>query len=648
MNSRIKSTKKQDSALKLKIKILKFFSGSGEFIKMRRNGIKTKKPFILAIIIFITISMLILIHTLNTKNSIYSNTEIVSEQIKLDFENYFCSTINSSILFRDFWNHTSSEADLYNHSRFNSLVEKFYSMNTHITAFNWLNADGVIKWVYPYEPNKAAINKSIIYFANGDFNYAFNYSRHSYEIGISDPIELYQGGKAFVFYIPIIYNNNLTGFFNLVLRISEFFNTNYLQRPILQGYEYYVYYNDSLLVKYNANDSFSGMISGIDFRQYHSINILYKQFDLLIYPRRAYIEQNFISLNVALITVGGIGVIITFIFAVLLNKQFIITEKYYKDKIEMEKNLFQARKMEALGTLAGGIAHDMNNILQGVVGNISLIKMDLTPNMSEEDLKEIQENINGIEELTKRAHELTQQILDYSRKSQIELEPLNLNHIVLETINIFKKSIDKRIKVIAEIPEKVYFILGNRTKLLQSLLNIFVNSRDAIEKEGVIRIVLKDFDKNRMPLLMNKIYSDGLLFGKYSNPSREHSSGNDKVSNVSIDSTLATNQKKVCIEIEDNGKGMDQEQLNHIFEPFYTTKERGKGTGLGLTMVDYALSSMKGQIYIESEVNKGTRVSIVLPLIETPKHQDASQLQSSSSDLKQYIKRVLIIEDELP
>ena len=246
-----------------------------------------------------------------------------------------------------------------------------------------------------------------------------------------------------------------------------------------------------------------------------------------------------------------------------------------KDKKDLEAKLQQAHKMEAIGTLAGGIAHDFNNLLMAIGGNVSLMLFDMdSDHPFYRFLISIQEDVQS-------GAELTGQILGYARKGRYDPKPINLNECVekaSDTIAITRKDIS----VHRTLAEDLFAIEADQAQIQQVLMNLFVNAADAMTGGGdLILKTANAIDKD----LQGKEYV--VKPGNY-----------------------------VRLTVSDTGKGMDKEILDRIFEPFYTTKELGRGTGLGLASAYGIIKGHGGYIDVESEKGRGTTFTVYLPATE--------------------------------
>jgi PAS domain S-box-containing protein len=247
-----------------------------------------------------------------------------------------------------------------------------------------------------------------------------------------------------------------------------------------------------------------------------------------------------------------------------------------RKKIEME--LQQARKMEAIGTLAGGIAHDFNNILSAIIGYTELSQLEILPDSRAAGF------LAGIHQAAIRARDLVRQILIFSRKQDNSLLPVEIAPVVNEALRLIRSSVPSSITIKTDIRATGARIKGDPTRIHQMTLNLCTNAYQAIgEDPGTMQVSLRRVNiaaDNRDP-------ESGQTAGRF-----------------------------VRLQVCDDGPGMDRKTQERIFEPYFTTKDMGKGTGLGLALVDSIVKEHNGRITVDSSTDSGTRFNVYLPLLD--------------------------------
>jgi PAS domain S-box-containing protein len=284
--------------------------------------------------------------------------------------------------------------------------------------------------------------------------------------------------------------------------------------------------------------------------------------------KRLYItEEPILDKHCNVISVEGIAQDIT---------QRIIAEK---ELASMHERLEQAQKMEAIGTLAGGIAHDFNNILMPIFGYIEMIKSEFP-----EDSKGWKWS-STVQMAAKRAKELVQQILTFSRCREQEKKKVAIQNIVKEVIKFLKSSIPKTIEIRQSIQPSQNFIYANPIQMHQVLMNLCTNAYQAMRTNGgVLAVSLSEIDIDSD----NQFEFPDMKEGQY-----------------------------IRIEVSDTGNGIKKEHMKKIFEPYFTTKPKNEGTGLGLSVVHGIITNHDGHIFVYSEPGKGTTFLIYLPVFES-------------------------------
>ena len=281
-------------------------------------------------------------------------------------------------------------------------------------------------------------------------------------------------------------------------------------------------------------------------------------------------------------------------------------KKAEAEREKLEQNLIQAQKMEAVGTLAGGIAHDFNNLLQVVLGYSEILLR--SPGFEHG----VRQNLEKIHRAAHQGSELVKNLLAFSRKAFTRLETVNINHHVEELFDLLERTIPKMIKIELHLKSDIPTIQADSGQIRQVMMNLALNARDAMPDGGTLRIetgsafIGEDFCKKRIDVKP----------GDY-----------------------------VFVVFSDTGHGMDEETLEHMFEPFYTTKDVGKGTGLGLSMVFGIVKQHGGFINFDSDINSGSRFRIYLPVADAG--GELSSLQNEALVKKAPSgETILLVDDE--
>lgn len=284
---------------------------------------------------------------------------------------------------------------------------------------------------------------------------------------------------------------------------------------------------------------------------------------------------------------------------------FVSIQQDMTEQEQLEAQLRQAQKMEALGTLVGGIAHDFNNMLAGILGHLYLAKKE------SQDRPHILKRLQGIERLSARAAEMIQHMLTFARKSQVEMKTFSLTTFLSEAVKLARLSIPENIELVRDFPREQMLVHGDAAQLQQALLNLLSNARDAVA----------DCDHPRIRISLRR-----------HNTAAEFCQRHPEMK----PGTLA------CLSVEDNGCGIAGDILDNIFEPFFTTKETGKGTGLGLAMVYGCIARHGGAIEAESRPRHGTSLHIFLPLLEQP----AAEADPEDEDVRRGQGHMLLLADD--
>lgn len=286
-----------------------------------------------------------------------------------------------------------------------------------------------------------------------------------------------------------------------------------------------------------------------------------------------------------------------------------------EERIEFERQILHAQKLESLGVLAGGIAHDFNNLLTTIMGNTDLALFSVPPHSPARD------NLQAVEITTRRAADLTNQMLAYSGKGKFVIKPIELRELIEEMAHLLNVSISKSAVIMYNFADDLPAFDGDATQIRQIIMNLIINASDAIsDRSGVIAL-------STGTTYCDRDYID------------------------SADRNLARGEHEpvsegmyVYIEVTDTGIGMNAEDITKIFDPFFTTKFSGRGLGLSATLG--IVRGHKGAIKVYSEMGKGTTFKILLPANEMPAITQAAAMHKHATSAWQGEGTILIVDDD--
>jgi signal transduction histidine kinase len=285
---------------------------------------------------------------------------------------------------------------------------------------------------------------------------------------------------------------------------------------------------------------------------------------------------NVIAVLLAILVFMAFGLVILMQrHAACLEREIFERTEVEKQRNEIKQALLQSQKLEAVGMLAGGIAHNFNNVLYAIQGYVQMARSDV-------DNKTIAyQNLGKVLEAVERGQELVQGILCFSRRDHYQLEPINLKEVLESAIQLLHSTLPASVELLLNIDTGETLVEGNRTQLQQVFINIIRNAADSLGEKGkiVVQAIIED---NAESL---KLLRPGLSYPAY-----------------------------VVVNIVDNGSGMSEETLRHLFEPFFTTKDVGKGTGLGLATARSIVRDHHGEVVVQSVPNKGSTFIVLLPV----------------------------------
>lgn len=284
-----------------------------------------------------------------------------------------------------------------------------------------------------------------------------------------------------------------------------------------------------------------------------------------------------------------------------------VTERKRKEseRLELEQQLFQAQKMESIGRLAGGVAHDFNNMLTVINGHSQMLLAKLSP------MDPIRSQVSEINKAGERAAGLTRQLLTMSRKQVLQSRELDLNKLVADMQPMLARLVGEDIDLRVVTPPRPMIVNADPHQLEQVVLNLVVNARDAMPNGGrlVIETAKSETGTRHVP----------------------PASGDEQV-------------QYAMLAVSDSGMGMDEETRRRIFEPFFTTKPQGKGTGLGLSTVQGVVAQSGGHLDVYSELGRGSTFKVYLPLV--PPDEDGGREPEDRTTATGGKETILVVEDE--
>ncbi|MBW2345447.1 MAG: PAS domain S-box protein [Deltaproteobacteria bacterium] len=283
---------------------------------------------------------------------------------------------------------------------------------------------------------------------------------------------------------------------------------------------------------------------------------------------------------------------------------YVAVKRDVTNELRMEKQFRQAQKMEAIGTLAGGIAHDFNNILGSVIGYTELADLDLP------DGVKAKYNLKAVLKACDRAKDLVNQILAFSRQSEEKRRPIQIAPIVKEALKLLRATLPANIEIRRQVKEDMAIVEADSTKIHQVLMNLCTNAAHAMQgKSGVLEVSLKNVQLDADVVLRHK----GLAPGPY-----------------------------LLLTVSDTGHGMTPDMVERIFDPYFTTKDKGVGTGMGLAVVHGIVRGYGGAIEVQSEIGEGSTFHVYLPVVEREATKEPEILES----LPAGNENILFIDDE--
>ena len=566
-----------------------------------------------------------------------------------------------------------------------------------IVAINWVDGDGVIRWVTPQTGNESAINRDVT--THSVAAPTLEGARLSAEVHLTRPLDLYQGGRGFAAYLSLEQDGQNAGFINAAFRIAPLVN-GCLAQDVSKNFYYAISDGDAPLYQWTRDTD----RAGLEFAQHRAVEVGDRVWRLSIWPTGALVAQHgvwsdeatlafgiFMAFGLALMSLrvvrqqeerrdseerfrtifnsvedgillfkndgtildandracalfraerdtlreGDLAALqgidaellgqrverasleseasssqwhlqradgsawnaeIEFIATIIAGETGVVAVvRDVSERQQLEEQLRQAQKMEAMGTLAGGIAHDFNNILTAISGHAELAGMTISAKTAE------RRSIDGILSACRQATGLTRSLLTFSRRSTPHRSAVDLVQVVRDTLVLLRPLLPAAVLVSAEIdPKCPLWIQGDAAQLQQVLLNLALNARDAMPDGGALQI------------------------GTYRD---EHDADT------------------IVLEVSDTGSGMSERVKRRITEPFFTTKTRERGTGLGMSVVHGIVTDHHGTLEIESVLGEGTSIHVRLPEGAPPREAAITTAPDCASGVAPLLSRVLLVED---
>jgi len=285
---------------------------------------------------------------------------------------------------------------------------------------------------------------------------------------------------------------------------------------------------------------------------------------------------------------------------------FFVFELDVSERRQSDANMLRAQRMESIGTLAGGVAHDINNVLGPILIGAEMIKRKI-------DDPWVQKKLEGIETSARRGAEIVKQVLDFSRGAEGEQIVVQIRHTLKEVVEFAGRTFSKSISIEGDFPRDLPPIIGDAAQIRQCVLNLMVNARDVMPDGGTLTI---SASAQALTASEAAILSPHGIEGSYAQ-----------------------------IDVSDTGTGIPADVIDRIFEPFFTTKTRGQGTGLGLSTALSIVQGHKGFLAVSSESGKGTTFSIFLPVAASEKVVETRDTPVSES-VSQGGQTILVVDDE--
>ncbi|MGB0952508.1 MAG: ATP-binding protein [Planctomycetota bacterium] len=487
--------------------------------------------------------------------------------------------------------------------RFSAASEALQSEFRGFQALNWIDQDYFLRWVVPEEENRGALGRNVL--ESPLARLAVLKAESSKEPEFSKPLDLFQGGRGIASYFPVYEDGvdgpSLRGFVNGVFRIAPMVEEAFEER--LQkdfALELRTMDGELLYVSEEHNPD-HGKHPDTAHAHHHGqgvVGALHQDWSLTLFPKADALAElgaeehfSFLIGGLALFLALGIGV---GMYLWLRREE----ERRRAERLQLQERVAQSRKLEAVGQLAGGIAHDFNNLLTAITGSASLASFDV------EAESPASKHLERILQACRRAAEMTARLLTFSRSSAAELGSCSVSSELHALQDLLQPLIREDIQLDYRIEDGLENVPLAASELGQVVFNLVANAIDAMPRGGALQV-----------------HAEACATDHEDRPG-----------------------PWVMIQVRDHGAGMSDEIIERIFDPFYTTKRAGEGTGLGLSTVYGIVRRAKGSVTVASQLGAGTTMRVFLPQIEHLPPVDTEMLPSHAPGAQS--GRILVVEDE--
>jgi signal transduction histidine kinase/CheY-like chemotaxis protein len=439
-------------------------------------------------------------------------------------------------------------------------------------AIEWVDPTFHVRWVASERWNEADVGTDLG--ADARWRVPLQHAEDSGRVMVTRPVDLQGGGRGFLVFVPVFAENKLMGFLLGVFHYQELFYS--ILQDVGQNYWVTVYDGDEEIYGRSGSDPRRAEVwaqeTDIEFREL--------TWRARVWPRPETLANARSSLpTVAFL--GGILMAGLLALAVYMGETAHLHAEVLKreiaGRVQAEEALRQVQKMEAVGRLAGGVAHDFNNLLMVIRGHAALSLSYVGPD------NPLRQELNEILKAAVRASSLTRQLLAFSRKQVLQPRVLDLNSLVTQAAELLSPALGEDINLFLDLDSTLGRVKADVAQMEQVIMNLVFNARDAMPDGGKLTIQT----------------ANSLLDENWARRHPEIRPG-----------------PYVMLAVHDRGHGMDEETQLHIFEPFFSTKERNTGTGLGLATVYGTVIQSGGCVTVLSKVGEGTTIQIYLPRVE--------------------------------